>query len=47
MRERLAKADREVCQARESGVYRHFVVNETVEDTVENIIRIVRENEQA
>lgn len=47
MRERLAKADREVYQARETGVYRYFVVNETVEDTVENIIRIVRENQQA
>ncbi|NLX13989.1 MAG: guanylate kinase [Phycisphaerales bacterium] len=47
MRERLAKADREIRQARETGVYRYFVVNETVEETVENIIRIVRENEQA
>lgn len=47
MRERLAKADREIRQARETGVYRHFVVNETVEETVETIIRIVRENQQA
>lgn len=47
VRERLAKADREIRHARETGVYRYFVVNETVEDTVENIIRIVRENQQA
>jgi len=47
MRERLAKADREIHHARETGVYRYFVVNDTVEETVENIIRIVRENEQA
>jgi len=44
MRERLSKADGEIRWAQDCGAYRRFLVNETVEGTVEEIIRIVRES---
>jgi len=43
IRERLGKADGEIRYAQECGAYRHFVVNEVVEDTVEAIARLVEE----
>ncbi len=41
--ERLASANGEIAFARESGVYRHFVVNDLLDETVEDIIRIIEE----
>ena len=46
IRERLSKADGEIRYAYDCGAYKHFLVNRTVEDTVEQIVRIVRENQQ-
>ncbi len=43
IRERLGKADGEIRWAQECGAYRHFVVNEVVENTVEAIARLVEE----
>jgi len=40
--ERLANADGEIRFARESGVYRHFVVNDVLDDTVQQIVEIIR-----
>jgi guanylate kinase len=45
IRERLSKADGEIRYAYDCGIYRHFLVNETIEQTVGAIIRIVREKE--
>ena len=45
IRERLSKADGEIRYAYDSGVYRHFIVNQTVQDTVDAIVRIVREKQ--
>lgn len=47
IRERLSKADGEIRYAQECGAYRHFIVNADVEETVEAIVRIVRENIRA
>ena len=47
IQERLSKADGEIRYAQDSGAYRHFLINETVEETVENIVRIVREKQSA
>lgn len=44
IRERLSKADGEIRWAQDCGAYRHFLVNETVEGTVNEIVRIVRES---
>lgn len=44
IRERLSKADGEIQYARESGAYRYFLINETIEDTVDAIMRILQEN---
>ena len=41
IRERLSKADGEIGYARDCGAYRHFIVNEAVEATVDEIVRIV------
>src|SRR5688572_20999153 len=45
IRERLSKADGEIRYASDSGAYRHFIVNQTVEDTVDDIVKIVRETQ--
>jgi len=45
IRERLSKADGEIRYAYDSGVYRHFIVNQTVQDTVDAIVQIVREKQ--
>jgi guanylate kinase len=44
IRERLSKADGEIRWAQDCGAYRHFVINETVQGTVDEIVRIVRES---
>ncbi len=44
MRERLSKADGEIRYAHECGAYDHFLVNETVDETVDAIFGIVEEN---
>lgn len=44
--ERLSKADGEIRYARDCGAYEHFLVNEDVEETVEKLVRIVREKQQ-
>lgn len=41
--ERLSKADGEIRYAYDCGVYRHFLVNRTVDETVDQIVNIVRE----
>ena len=43
IKERLSKADGEIRYAYDSGVYRHLLVNETIAQTVDDIVRIVRE----
>lgn len=40
--ERLAKADGEIAFARQSGVYRWFVTNDTIPGSVERIIQILK-----
>ena len=40
---RLAKADGEIALARDSGCYQHFVVNDDLEATVEEVKRIVEQ----
>ncbi len=47
IRERLSKADGEIRYAYDCRVYRHFLVNRTVEDTVDQIVGIVREKQKA
>lgn len=44
--ERLSKADGEIRWASECGAYKHFVVNDIIDETVQAIIRIVREYQQ-
>jgi len=39
---RLAKADGEIATARDSGGYQHFVVNDTLETTIEQVKDIIR-----
>ena len=45
--ERLKEADGEIRYAKDCGVYDHFLINNTVQDTVDGIIEIVREKQQA
>jgi len=40
---RLAEADGEIAIARDSGSYPHFVVNDVLETTVEQVKRIIEE----
>jgi len=40
---RLAEADGEIAIARDSGCYSHFVVNDVLETTVEQVKRIIEE----
>jgi len=39
---RLAKADGEIAVARDSGCYEHFVINDALESTIEEVISIIR-----
>jgi guanylate kinase len=47
IRERLSKADGEIGYARECGAYRYFLINDDLDDAVERIVEIVRENQRA
>lgn len=47
IRERLGKADGEIRYAQECGAYDYFLINHEVEETVEAIVRIVKEKQQA
>jgi len=40
---RLAEADGEIAVARDSGCYRHFVVNDVLDETIEEVLRIVQQ----
>jgi guanylate kinase len=43
---RLAKADGEIAIARDSGCYEHFVINDSLESTIEDVISIIgKEND--
>ena len=41
LQERLAKADGEIASARDSGIYRHFVVNDDLQATIEQVLDII------
>ena len=47
IRERLSKADGEIRYAHECGAYGHFLINADLEETVNAIVQIVRENQKA
>jgi guanylate kinase len=40
--ERLAKADGEIRYAKDCGVYRYFVINEVLDETVDEIVSVVQ-----
>ncbi|UCF35182.1 MAG: guanylate kinase [Phycisphaerales bacterium] len=41
LRRRLAEADGEIAFARDSGAYNHFVVNDILEETIEEVEQII------
>ena len=41
--ERLSKADGEIRYAQESGCYDHFIINDVIDETIGNIVKLVRE----
>ncbi len=41
--ERLSKADGEIRYAQECGAYRHFIINDDIDETVDQIVGIVQE----
>lgn len=43
---RLAKADGEIATARDSGAYQHFVVNDVLDDTVEEVKTIIQQERE-
>lgn len=45
LEKRLAEADGEIAAARDSGAYDYFVTNNVLQDTVEQILRIIEEHE--
>lgn len=45
--ERLANAEAEIEQARQSGVYEHIVVNDVLDDAVNQVVAIVKGRRQA
>jgi guanylate kinase len=47
IRERLSKADGEIRYAQDCGAYRYFLINDDLDDAVERIVEIVRENQRA
>lgn len=47
LKKRLAEADGEIAFARDSGVYPHFVVNDVLEDTIEQVELIIRKEKQS
>ena len=44
IRHRLAHADEEICLARQSGKYRHFVVNDILDHAVQQIVQIIQDH---
>ena len=42
LKRRLAQADGEIATARDSGCYDHFVVNDVLESTIEEVMGIIR-----
>lgn len=46
MQRRLAQADGEIAVARDSGHYRYFVTNDVLEETVQRVIRIIKQEMQ-
>ncbi|MHC4066267.1 MAG: guanylate kinase [Planctomycetota bacterium] len=46
LRKRLAEADGEIGFARDSGAYRHFVVNDVLEETVAQIVGIIEQERE-
>ncbi len=42
IKQRLVNADGEIRFARDSGVYRHFVVNDVLDETVDEIVEIIK-----
>ncbi|UCD27631.1 MAG: guanylate kinase [Planctomycetota bacterium] len=47
MAERLKMADGEIRYAKDCGAYHHFLVNESVQETVDAVVKIVSEKQQA
>lgn len=47
IRERLSKADGEIGYAHDCGAYQYFLINDDLDDAVERIVEIVRENQRA
>lgn len=47
LRRRLDQADGEIGVARESGCYQHFVINDVLEDTVDQVIDIIEREAKA
>ena len=47
IRERLSKADGEIRYAQDCGAYQYFLINDDLDDAVERIVQIVRENQRA
>lgn len=43
IRERLAKAEGEIRRARDSGCYDAFVINEKLDQTIEEIVKLIRQ----
>ena len=43
MMKRLAQADGEIAIARDSGCYQHFVVNDVLDKTIEDVKRIIQQ----
>ncbi len=46
LHKRLAAADGEIGFARDSGCYPHFVVNDDLEETVKNIVKIIEQERE-
>jgi len=44
IRQRLAHADEEISLARQSGKYRHFIVNDVLDDAVQQIAQIIQDH---
>ncbi len=44
---RLAEADGEIAFARTSGVYTHFITNDILQDSVERVLEIIRQETQS
>jgi guanylate kinase len=44
---RLAKADGEIGAARDSGAYQHFVVNDDLRDTIEQVKQLIQQESES